>query len=122
LVAPSSYLDRVDDPIVDVENIVRHFALRKKATRRIVPVTMLPFDNKNELLLVLDFDEGTTLERSAAAARDFESYLAGAPEVVDFIHLSLARRASVRTLVIRCGAVRAAVRSPTAAPTPPATA
>ena len=26
----------VDDPIVDVENIVRHFALRKKATRRIV--------------------------------------------------------------------------------------
>ena len=26
----------VDDPIVDVENIVRHFTLRKKATRRIV--------------------------------------------------------------------------------------
>ena len=26
----------VDDPIVDVENIARHFALRKKATRRIV--------------------------------------------------------------------------------------
>ena len=26
----------VDDPIVDVENITRHFALRKKATRRIV--------------------------------------------------------------------------------------
>src|SRR5262249_23262058 len=26
----------VDDPIVDVENITRHFALRKKATRKIV--------------------------------------------------------------------------------------
>ena len=26
----------VDDPIVDVENIARHFSLRKKATRRIV--------------------------------------------------------------------------------------
>jgi multidrug efflux pump subunit AcrB len=26
----------LDDPIVDVENITRHFALRKKATRRIV--------------------------------------------------------------------------------------
>ena len=26
----------VDDPIVDVENIVRHFVMRKKATRRIV--------------------------------------------------------------------------------------
>ena len=45
---------------------------------------MLPFDNKNELLLVLDFDEGTTLERSDAAVRDFEAYLAGVPEVVDY--------------------------------------
>lgn len=45
---------------------------------------MLPFDNKNELLLVLDFDEGTTLERSDAAVRDFERYLAGVPETTDF--------------------------------------
>jgi multidrug efflux pump subunit AcrB len=45
---------------------------------------MLPFDNKNELLLVLDFDKGTTLERSDAAVRDFEAYLAGVPEVADY--------------------------------------
>jgi len=54
------------------------------AAGRSVPLKMLPFDNKNELLLVLDFDEGTTLERSDAAVRDFERYLAGVPETTDF--------------------------------------
>ncbi len=51
---------------------------------RSVPLKMLPFDNKNELLLVLDFDKGTTLERTDAAVRDFENYLAGVPEVADY--------------------------------------
>ncbi len=54
------------------------------AAMRSVPLKMLPFDNKNELLLVLDFDRGTTLEHSDAAVRDFEAYLAGVPEVSDF--------------------------------------
>jgi multidrug efflux pump subunit AcrB len=54
------------------------------AALRIVPLKMLPFDNKNELLLVLDFDEGTTLERSDAGVRAFETYLAGVPEVTCF--------------------------------------
>jgi multidrug efflux pump subunit AcrB len=54
------------------------------AAMRSVPLKMLPFDNKNELLLVLDFDEGVTLERSDAAVRDFEAYLAQVPEVVDY--------------------------------------
>ena len=53
------------------------------AAMRSVPLKMLPFDNKNELLLVLDFDKGTTLERSDAAVRDFEAYLARVPEVAD---------------------------------------
>jgi len=54
------------------------------AAVRSVPLKMLPFDNKNELLLVLDFDKGTTLERSDAAVREFEAYLAGVPEVADY--------------------------------------
>ena len=54
------------------------------AAMRSVPLKMLPFDNKNELLLVLDFDKGTTLERSDAAVRDFEAYLASVPEVADY--------------------------------------
>ncbi len=49
-----------------------------------VPLKMLPFDNRNRLLLVLDFDKGTTLERTDAAVRDFEAYLAGVPEVADY--------------------------------------
>ncbi|HWB12972.1 MAG TPA: efflux RND transporter permease subunit [Pirellulales bacterium] len=60
------------------------FAAMGLAATRSVPLKMLPFDNKNELLLVLDFDEGTTLERSDAAVREFESFLAGVPEVADF--------------------------------------
>ncbi|MCG3128837.1 MAG: Multidrug resistance protein MdtC [Phycisphaerae bacterium] len=51
---------------------------------RAVPLKMLPFDNKNELLLVLDFDEGTTLERADACVRELEHYVAGVPEVTDF--------------------------------------
>ena len=54
------------------------------AAMRSVPLKMLPFDNKNELLLVLDFDKGTTLERTDAAVRDFEAYLAQVSEVADY--------------------------------------
>jgi len=55
------------------------------AAVRAVPLKMLPFDNKNELLLVLDLPEGTTLERTDAAVRDFEHYLSQVPEVVNYI-------------------------------------
>jgi multidrug efflux pump subunit AcrB len=54
------------------------------AATRHVPLKMLPFDNKNELLLVLDLDEGTTLERTDAAVRDIEAFLQSVPEVTDF--------------------------------------
>jgi multidrug efflux pump subunit AcrB len=37
-----------------------------------VPLKMLPFDNKNEFQLVLDFPEGTTLEATDRAVREFE--------------------------------------------------
>ena len=51
---------------------------------RLVPLKMLPFDNKNEFQIVLDFPEGTTLERADRVCRDFETFLATVPEVVDF--------------------------------------
>lgn len=54
------------------------------AATRHVPLKMLPFDNKNEFLLVLDFDEHTTLERSDATVRALEDHLRRVPEVVDF--------------------------------------
>ncbi|HMP73293.1 MAG TPA: efflux RND transporter permease subunit [Kiritimatiellia bacterium] len=49
-----------------------------------VPLKMLPFDNKNELLFVIDLPESTTLETTDAAARDLEDYLRSLPEVVSF--------------------------------------
>ena len=55
------------------------------AAFRVVPLKMLPYDNKNELLLVLDFDEGTTLERANAAVRDVEAEMAKVPEVTDYV-------------------------------------
>ncbi len=51
---------------------------------RLVPLKMLPFDNKNEFQLVLDMPEGTTLESTDAAARALGGVLRTVPEVVDF--------------------------------------
>ncbi|HOW69326.1 MAG TPA: efflux RND transporter permease subunit [Phycisphaerae bacterium] len=55
------------------------------AATRHVPLKMLPFDNKNELLLVLNFDQGTTLERTDATVRRMEAFLSGVPEVTDYV-------------------------------------
>lgn len=55
---------------------------------RAVPLKMLPYDNKNELQLVLKMPEGTTLERTNAVVMDFENYLSTVPEVVDYIGYS----------------------------------
>jgi multidrug efflux pump subunit AcrB len=40
-----------------------------------VAVKMLPFDNKNEFQVVIDMPEGTTLERTAAVAKEISQYL-----------------------------------------------
>ncbi len=55
------------------------------AAMRAVPLKMLPYDNKNEFLLVIDADEGTTLERTDALVRAVEAELAGVPEVTDYV-------------------------------------
>ena len=48
-----------------------------------IPLKMLPYDNKNELQVILDLPEGATLEATDAAARDLEHYLATVPEITD---------------------------------------
>jgi multidrug efflux pump subunit AcrB len=50
----------------------------------LVPVKMLPFDNKNELQLVIDMPEGTALESTDAVVRDFNELLSRVPEVAAF--------------------------------------
>jgi multidrug efflux pump subunit AcrB len=51
---------------------------------RLVPVKMLPFDNKNEFQVIVDMPEGTTLERTAAVTREIALYVREQPEVTDF--------------------------------------
>jgi multidrug efflux pump subunit AcrB len=50
-----------------------------------VPLKMLPFDNKNELQVVVDMPEGSTLEATDAAVREIEAYLQTVPEVVNVV-------------------------------------
>lgn len=50
---------------------------------RVVPLKMLPYDNKNEFQIVVDMPEGTTLERTDAVTRQLGEYLAGVSEVTD---------------------------------------
>jgi multidrug efflux pump subunit AcrB len=59
------------------------------ATMSLVPlgavkVKMLPFDNKSEFQIILNTDEGTTLERTAAIAQEMADALRDEPEVRDY--------------------------------------
>ena len=51
---------------------------------RVIPLKMLPFDNKNEFQIVLDMPEGTTLDRTDVLARRLGRFLAGVSEVRDY--------------------------------------
>lgn len=51
---------------------------------RMVPLKMLPFDNKDEFQVVINMPEGTSLEHTDAVVRDFEYYLSQVPEITDF--------------------------------------
>jgi multidrug efflux pump subunit AcrB len=51
---------------------------------KFVHVKMLPFDNKSELQVVIDMDEGTSLEETGAATRDISEYLKSVPEVLNY--------------------------------------
>ena len=50
---------------------------------KVVTVKMLPYDNKSEIQVVVDMPEGTTLEATAAAARDLAATIQTLPEVSD---------------------------------------
>ncbi len=50
---------------------------------RVAAVKMLPHDNKSELQVVVDMPEGTTLERTAAVARELAMAVRTLPEVTD---------------------------------------
>jgi multidrug efflux pump subunit AcrB len=49
---------------------------------RAVPLKLLPFDNKNELQVLIDMPAGTSLEHTAAVAREVANQVARVPEVL----------------------------------------
>jgi multidrug efflux pump subunit AcrB len=51
---------------------------------RLVPLKLLPYDNKNEFQVVIDMPEGTTLERTQGVAAQLCLYLSKVPEIVDY--------------------------------------
>ncbi|HKJ81579.1 MAG TPA: efflux RND transporter permease subunit [Ignavibacteriaceae bacterium] len=51
---------------------------------KLVTVKMLPFDNKNEIQVIIDMPEGTTLERTAAVTKEIAGYLRSVPEIVNY--------------------------------------
>ncbi len=51
---------------------------------RIVEVKMLPFDNKNEIQLIIDMPEGTTLERTHAVAKEVALSIKDLPELDNY--------------------------------------
>jgi multidrug efflux pump subunit AcrB len=82
---------------------------------RVVPLKMLPYDNKDEFQVVIDMPEGTTLQQTQAAAMRLGDYLAGVPEVVDYqIYVGLASpmdfNGMVRHYFLRTGSNVADIR------------
>ena len=82
---------------------------------RLVPLKMLPYDNKNEFQIVVDMPEGTTLERTDAVTRRIAKYLAGVAEVRDYqLYVGLASamdfNGMVRHYFLRRGANVADIR------------
>lgn len=85
------------------------------AAMRTVPLKMLPFDSKNELLLVLDLDENATLERTDAVVHELERVLSQVPEAVDFtsyvgLPSPIDFNGLVRHYYLRQGAYQAEIR------------
>jgi len=51
----------------------------------LVPLKMLPFDNKNEFQVLVDLPEGSTVEQTDAALKDLADDLRTAPEVAEIL-------------------------------------
>ena len=73
-----------------------------------VKVKMLPFDNKSEFQIILNMPEGSSLERTAQAAREIAAAVRVEPEVTDYqVYVGLASpfnfNGLVRHYFMRCG-------------------
>lgn len=53
---------------------------------RLVPLKLLPFDNKNEVQIIIDMPEKATLEQTAAVAKQVSTTIQQIPEVTTIAH------------------------------------
>jgi multidrug efflux pump subunit AcrB len=51
---------------------------------KVVRVKMLPFDNKSEIQVVIDLDEGKPLDETLFVAKELAGYIKNLPEVTDY--------------------------------------
>lgn len=82
---------------------------------RVIPLKMLPYDNKNEFQIIVDMPEGTTLEQTEFVTRRLAAYLLTVPEVRDYqLYVGLASpmdfNGMVRKYYLRQGAHMADIR------------
>ena len=76
---------------------------------RLVPLKMLPYDNKNEFQIIVDMPEGSTLEETESVTRRLGQFLGDEAEVRDFqLYVGLASpmdfNGMVRHYFLRSGA------------------
>jgi multidrug efflux pump subunit AcrB len=82
---------------------------------RLVPLKILPFDNKNEFQVVINMPAGTALESTDAVVRDFEAFLRTVPEVTHYVtytgtHSPIDFNAMVRRYYLRQAPHQADIR------------
>lgn len=87
------FYDKTLRPMLSVPGKARNFLLlvlvafvlsALLAVFRVVPLKLLPFDNKNELGIVIDMPRGSSLEKTDALAQDLGIFLSRVNEVTDF--------------------------------------
>ncbi len=64
--------------------VIAFIAASMLAVTRAVPLKLLPFDNKNELQLIIDMPRGSTLEQTDQVAAALGRYLSTVNEITDY--------------------------------------
>jgi multidrug efflux pump subunit AcrB len=64
--------------------VILLFAALSLMAFKLVLVKMLPFDNRSEFQVIINMDEGTTLEQTAAVARALGDNIRTVPEVINY--------------------------------------
>jgi len=61
--------------------VILFFAVAMLPVFRLVPLKLLPFDNKNELQIIIDMPESSSLEHTASVARQVSAKISLVPEI-----------------------------------------